>query len=116
MRQAGLAAAGALYALDHNVERMAEDHKNAKLIAKAIAATPGLRLYPPDVDTNLIWFRVAEDMATAKDIAAQLKSHGILVHVAGPQTLRACTHLDVSAAQAQRVAETLGQALSCLAR
>ncbi len=116
MRQAGLAAAGALYALDHNVERMAEDHKNAKLIAKAIAATPGLRLYPPDVDTNLIWFRVAEDMATAKDIAAQLKSHGILVHLAGPQTLRACTHLDVSAAQAQRVAETLGQALSCLAR
>jgi threonine aldolase len=109
MRQAGLAAAAAIYALDHNVKRLAEDHKNARLIAQAIADTPGLRLQPPEVDTNLIWFRVNPDLGTAKDVAATLKQHGILVHVAGPQTLRACTHLDVSAAQAERVADVFRQ-------
>jgi threonine aldolase len=110
MRQAGLAAAAAMYALDHNVKRLVEDHKNAKLIAHAIADTPGLRLQPPEVDTNLIWFRVNPEMGTAKDAAATLKQRGILVHVAGPQTLRACTHLDVSAADAERAAEAIRQA------
>ena len=58
MRQAGVLAAAALYALDHHVERLADDHRNAQVIAKAIADTPGLRLDPPDVETNLIWFEV----------------------------------------------------------
>jgi threonine aldolase len=114
MRQAGVAAAACIYALDHNVERMAEDHANARLIAKAIAETPGLRPYPPEIETNLIWFRVEPTLGPAKDIAAKLKEHGILVHVAGPQTLRACTHLDVSAAQAERVAETFRKAFKRL--
>ncbi len=110
MRQAGIAAAACIYALEHNIERLAEDHANARLIAKAISETPGLRPYPPEIDTNLIWFRVEPALGPAKDIAAKLKEHGILVHVAGPQTLRACTHLDVSAAQAERVAETFRKA------
>jgi threonine aldolase len=110
MRQAGVAAAAALYALDHNVKRLADDHKNAKLIAQAIADTPGLRLHPPEVDTNLIWFRVGPELGTAKDVAARLREHGVLVHVAGPQTLRACTHLDVSADQAKTAAEVIRQA------
>ncbi|HWY87112.1 MAG TPA: low-specificity L-threonine aldolase [Gemmataceae bacterium] len=111
MRQAGVAAAAALYALDHNLARLAEDHKNAKLIAKAIAATPGLRLYPPEVDTNLIWVRVDPGLGTAKEVTAILKDHGVLVHTAGPQTIRACTHLDVSAAQAESATETFRKAL-----
>jgi threonine aldolase len=111
MRQAGIAAAAALYALDHNIERLDEDHKNAQLIATAIADTDGLRLHPAEVDTNLIWCRIDPEFGTAKNVAAALKKHGILVHTAGPQTIRACTHLDVSAAQAQRVAETFSMAL-----
>ena len=58
MRQAGVIAAAALYALDHHVERLADDHRNAQVIAQAIADTPGLRLDPPEVETNLIWFEV----------------------------------------------------------
>src|SRR5215470_2873988 len=58
MRQAGILAAAALYALDHHIERLADDHRNAQVIAAAIAHTPGLRLVPPEVETNLIWFRV----------------------------------------------------------
>lgn len=107
MRQAGMLAAAALYALDHHVERLAEDHQNAQVIAHAIADTTGLRLAPPEVETNLIWFRVERELGTATEVAAALKERGVLVHIAGPQTLRACTHLDVSAAQAERTAEII---------
>jgi threonine aldolase len=111
MRQAGLLAAAALYALDHHVERLAEDHRNAQVLAQAIADTPGLRLVPPEVETNLVWFRAAPELGTARDIASRLKQNGVLVHASGPQTLRACTHLDVSAAQAERAAEVIRKAI-----
>jgi threonine aldolase len=107
MRQAGVIAAAALYALDHHVERLAEDHRHAQLIARAVADTPGLTLTPAEVETNLVWFRAESELGTAKDVAAALRDRGVLVHVAGPQTLRACTHLDVSAAQAERAAEAI---------
>ncbi len=115
MRQAGVAAAAAHYALDHHVDRLAEDHRNAQVIARAIADTPGLRLDPPIVETNLIWVEVDPDLGTAADVAAALKQRGILVQVAGPHTVRACTHLDVSAAQAERVADTIHRTIPALA-
>ncbi len=115
MRQAGVIAAGALYALDHHIERLAEDHRNARVIAGAIADTPGLRLDPPEVETNLIWFEVDPELTTARDVAAALKQRGVLVQASGPHTLRACTHLDVSSAQAERAAETIRQAVGQLA-
>jgi threonine aldolase len=107
MRQAGIAAAGALYALDHHIERLADDHRNARVIAQAVADTPGLRLEPPEVETNLVWFEVDPDLGTAQEVAARIKQRGVRVHPAGPQMIRACTHLDVSAAQAERAAETI---------
>jgi threonine aldolase len=111
MRQAGFAAAACLFALDHHVERLADDHKNARVIAQAIADTPGLRLDPPEVETNLVWFEVDPDLGTARAVATALKQRGVLVHAAGPQVLRACTHLDVSAAQAECAADTIRQAV-----
>ncbi len=107
MRQAGVIAAAALYALENHVERLAEDHRNARVIAQAIADTPGLRLTPPEVETNLIWFEVDPELGPAKAVQAALKERGVLVHLMGPTTLRACTHLDVSAAQAERAAEVV---------
>ena len=109
MRQAGVLAAAALYALEHHVERLAEDHKNAQVIAGAIADTPGLRLDPPEVETNLIWFHVDPDLSTAKELAAALRARGVLIYAAGSQTMRACTHLDVSTEQAARVADVIRQ-------
>jgi threonine aldolase len=109
MRQSGILAAAALYALDHHLARLAEDHRNARVLAEAIADTPGLRLDPPEVETNLVWVEVDPDAGTARDILLALKERGILVHVAGPHTFRACTHLDVSAAQALRAAEVIRQ-------
>ncbi len=116
MRQAGVLAAAALYALDHHVERLADDHRNARVIAGAIADTPGLRLTPAVVETNLIWFEVDPELGTSRDVAAALKEKGVLVHTSGPQTLRACTHLDVSSPQAERAAETIRHTVPRLAR
>jgi threonine aldolase len=107
MRQAGVAAAGALFALENHVDRLAEDHRNAQIIAQAVADTPGLRLNPPEVHTNLIWLEVDPELGTAKDVAAALKERGVRVHTPGPQTIRMCTHLDVSAAQAEQAAQTI---------
>jgi threonine aldolase len=114
MRQAGVAAAAALFALEHHVECLADDHRNARVIAQAIADTPGLRLDPPEVETNLVWFEVDPELGTAREVAAALKERGVLVHAAGPQTIRACTHLDVTAAQVERAAETVRQAVPTL--
>src|SRR5206468_6597979 len=94
MRQAGMAAAGALYALEHNIDRLGEDHANAQILATAIRQTDGLRLDPPEVDTNIIWFHVDRELGSAAEVAQQFKPHAILFGVGGPQTLRACTHLD----------------------
>jgi threonine aldolase len=115
MRQAGVLAAAALYALDHHVERLAEDHRNAQVLAQAIADTPGLRLDPPEVETNLVWFRVDPELGPAKAVVDALKERGVLVFNFGPRFIRACTHLDVSAAQAERAAETIRRAVPRLA-
>ena len=105
-----MAAAGALYAVENHIGGLSDDHRNAKVLAQAIADTPGLRLDPPEVETNLVWFDVDSELGTAKDLAAALKQRGILVHTPRPQTIRVCTHLDVSAAQAERTAEMIRQA------
>jgi threonine aldolase len=111
MRQAGILAAAALHALDHHIDRLAEDHRHAQVLAEAIRDTPGLSLWPAEVETNLVWFRVDPELGTPKDVAAALKQHGILIHPSGPKTARACTHLDVSSAQMERAADVIRKTL-----
>lgn len=112
MRQAGILAAAALYALDHHIDRLADDHRNAQVIAQAIADTPGLRLTPPEVETNLIWFQIDREHGTAWDVEAALRQRGVLIYASSAHTMRACTHLDLSAAQAERVADVIRRTLS----
>src|SRR5207253_3004623 len=76
MRQAGVLAAAALHALDHHVDRLADDHRNARVLGQAVAETPGLRLDPPDVHTNIVWVEVEPDVGTAKQVADALKERG----------------------------------------
>jgi len=102
MRQAGILAAGCLYAMDHHVERLAEDHANAKQLAAAVAAVPGLKLVPPTVETNLVWFEVEPKFGTAQDVAGRLREKGVLVAALGPTVVRACTHLDASKADVDK--------------
>ena len=107
MRQAGVLAAAALHALEHHVDRLAEDHENAQILARAVADTPGLQLEFGPPETNLIWIVVEPRLGTAAAIAATLREQGVLVSALGPQVLRACTHLDVSKPQIERAAQTV---------
>jgi threonine aldolase len=95
MRQAGVIAAGALYALEHHVERLAEDHTNAKRLAEAVRAVPGLRLLGDVVETNIVIFRIDPAMGTAASFAGMLRDLGVQVFAFGPQSIRMVTHMDV---------------------
>ncbi len=111
MRQAGILAAGGLYALDHHVARLAEDHANARRLGDLLAALPGTRL-PFPVETNLVF--AAFEGRNAAELALRLRAAGVLCNAEGsrPGLLRFVTHLDVSAADVEeagrRVARTLG--------
>ncbi len=107
IRQGGILAAGALYALDNHITRLADDHRNAKTIAQAVTDTPGLRLDPPYVETNLVWFEADPKLISARCLVDAMQAEGVLISVLGTNSLRACTHLDVSAKQAEFVAEKL---------
>ena len=96
MRQAGIIAAAALYALEHNIERLADDHANAQVLARAVTESEGLSLESGPVETNLVWIAVDPALGTAPELAAKLRTSGVLVSALGPRVLRACTHLDVS--------------------
>lgn len=107
MRQAGVIAAGALYALEHHVERLADDHANAGRLAEHIRGIHGLELRPATIDTNLVIFRVDPRLGSAAEFAARLKHHGLLVGVVARDLIRAVTHLDVDAADMERAGEIL---------
>ena len=107
MRQAGIIAAGALYALEHHIDRLAEDHEKAQVLADAIRETPGLSLDPDSVDTNIVIFKLADALGTAADFTAKLREQGVLMNAAGRQRIRAVTHLDVSLAQVRQAVEAI---------
>ncbi len=98
MRQVGILAAAAEYALDHNVERLAEDHANARRLAAALAARPWAVIDPAGVQTNIVYFDVTPEAGTAAQVCERLKARDVWMLPAAPQRVRAVTHLDVSAA------------------
>jgi len=101
MRQAGIIAAGGIYALHHHVKRLAEDHANARRLAEGLAALPGVSLDPATVETNLVFFDVTGAIDAPKAVAGLL-ARGIRMGALGPRTIRAVTHLDVSAADVDK--------------
>ncbi len=107
MRQAGIAAAGALYALENHVERLAEDHANARRLAEAITKIDHLALDRGMPDTNLLFFRVDPQWATAETFAERLARHGLHVLALGRSAIRAVTHLNVDADDVERAIEIL---------
>ena len=111
MRQAGILAAAGLYALDHNIDRLAEDHANARLIAGRIWDIPGVKLDLATVQTNIIILNFEYSARNAVEVATQAKAQGVLLSVFGPKKLRAVTHLDVSRSQCAKAAEILAQVL-----
>jgi threonine aldolase len=107
MRQAGVIAAAGVYALENNVARMAEDHSNARFFAERIAEIPGIGIDPSGVETNLVFFDVAETGLDAAQVHDRLLEHGVRIGASSGTRMRAVTHLDVSRDQLAEAAEVL---------
>lgn len=109
MRQAGICAAACLYALDYNVDRLAEDHVNARALSRGLSQLPGLAVEEPE--TNLVFFDTQAAGLTADILAARVRQHGLSVSTVGPYRVRACTHLDVDAAGVEDAVRIIATAL-----
>jgi threonine aldolase len=107
MRQGGMNAAACIYALQHNIDRLAEDHANAAALARGMGQIQGVTVEPPE--TNLVFFDTSGTGLTAAEFAARLRPHGITISVSDRFRGRACTHLDVSAAQIEEAVAIMRQ-------
>jgi threonine aldolase len=107
MRQAGILAAAGLWALDHNVDRLSEDHTNARLLAERLAGLRGVELDLATVQSNIVIFHMARDMPAAAAIVARAQEVGVLVSAFAARTVRAVTHLDVGREQCRHAADLL---------
>jgi threonine aldolase len=109
LRQAGICAAACLYALDQNVDRLAEDHANALVLARGLAQVPGLVVEEPE--TNLVFFDTRGTGLTADALAERVRREGVWVSTVGTYRVRACTHLDVDAAGVALAVQAVSQAV-----
>ena len=107
MRQSGIIAAACDYALDHHVERLADDHANAAALARGIAQIAGLEVDLASVETNLVYFTVTHAGFDAPRLCAALLGRGVRMGEMGPRTVRAVTHLDVDAAAVDKALAAL---------
>ena len=109
MRQTGFYAAAALHGLDHHRQRLVDDHRNARSLAQTLAVSPAVRLDLATVQTNIVVFHLREDVAApdGATLVAQARAQGVLLNAFAARTVRAVTHLDVSAAQVARAGEVL---------
>jgi threonine aldolase len=109
MRQAGIIAAGALYALEHHIERLKEDHLKAKAFAERIAGNPRLMIDMKTVQTNMVVFDITRTGKSTDEVLAILQSKNVLLSDANYTSLRAVTHLNVSLEQVKRAAEIVAE-------
>jgi threonine aldolase len=109
MRQAGILAAAALHALDHNVDRLAEDHANARLLAERLGQRPGLSV--AEVQTNIVLVDLGPGLPAAEEAVAGLRTAGVRCIAFGPRRLRLVTHLDVDRAACERAAAIMAEVL-----
>jgi threonine aldolase len=112
MRQAGILAAACLYALDHNLKRLADDHANALLLAHALAEVPGVGVDVDTVQTNIVYFDVRNTGRSAQEVVQHLESHGVRTIALGPTRLRLVTHLDVDRPACEFAADVLRKVLT----
>jgi threonine aldolase len=106
MRQSGVLAAAALHALDHHVQRLAEDHAAARAFAEVLRGAPGIEA-PGVVDTNIVQFAVTR--VAASELTRRAAERGVLLNATSARTLRAVTHLDISTAEVVRAAQILAE-------
>ena len=108
MRQAGILAAAGLYALEHNIDRLPEDHEKAAVLARALGDLPGVDIDPLTVQTNIIIMSVARSGRKPEEILAALKAKGVLLSAGNYMGFRAVTHLDVTMDEVERRGSSVG--------
>ncbi len=113
MRQAGVLAAAAIHALDHHVDRLAQDHATARQLAGGLLGIAGLSVDPDAVETNMVYIDLEHSMGSAKAIAGRLLESGVAVLAIGPQRIRAVTHLDISSEAIPRAIRVFSEVLTC---
>jgi len=109
MRQVGILAAACLHALDHHVERLADDHRRARVLAEGLARLPGVRVVAPD--TNIVYFDLDESAGDPQALIAAAAARGVQISRYGPRRVRAITHLDVDDAGIARALEVFATTL-----
>jgi threonine aldolase len=109
MRQVGIFAAAAAFALDHHGGQLATDHANATALAGRLASSPRILLDLATVQTNIVIFRLADDAPDAAAVVDQARERGVALFAFGPRTLRAVTHLDVTAQECERAGIILAE-------
>jgi len=107
LRQAGIVAATAVYALENHVERMADDHANARAFAEVIDGIDGVEVDLSAVQSNMVFFHVDPGVGDAAQMSAALREKGVRIGAMGPHRMRACTHLDVTREQVLQAADAL---------
>ena len=112
MRQIGFLAAAGIYALDHHIDRLAEDHENARLMAEGLSRIQGLETSPDEVETNIVLFRIIRQGLTPVALQAELARTGLLVTVFGPDQIRAVTHLDVSRSEIEQAVGIIARVMN----
>src|SRR5690606_19292317 len=98
---AGILAAAGIYALDHNVERLKDDHRHAQAFAAGIEQIGGINLQHPRIETNLVFFDVTSTGLDAREISRRLLARSVRIGVESKYVMRAVFHLDVDAAGAE---------------
>lgn len=112
MRQSGYLAAAGLFALEHNYERLALDHQNARLLAELVNGAGGAAVSPNAVETNILFIDLSNCAIDADTVAERLSEHGIRLGVENPRRMRAVTHLDVDTGQIREAASRLAGILT----
>jgi len=111
MRQSGILAAAGLYALEHNLARLGEDHANARLLAERLAGLRGVRLDLTTVQSNIVIFHMEEGAPDAATVVARAQEKGVLISALGVRVVRAVTHLDVSRDECRHAADLLAEVI-----
>ncbi len=112
MRQAGILAAAGLYALEHHVGRLKDDHDHAKKLARLLQNLSAVQIAPQHVETNIVIFDIVDPRRTPAEIVAALKAEGVLINAVGGQSYRAVTHLNISSKQIDEAGAIFARVLS----
>jgi threonine aldolase len=112
MRQAGILAAAGLYALQHNIARLKEDHDRARRLADLLHRLPAVSIDPEEVETNIVVFQVRDARRSEADLVAELRQKGVLINAVGNRTFRAVTHLDVTSDDIETAGQIFASVLS----